>query len=201
MGASVAGEAEERAARFGRRVVLLGAPGSGKGTQACHLSAALGVPVIATGEMLRDAVAAGSELGARVEGVMAAGAFVADDLMAEVVANRLAQEDARPGFILDGYPRTTGQAATLDGILARASAGVDRVLLLEVPEVELVRRALGRGRTDDREEVIRERLRLFHEKTEPLVALYRDRGQLAVVNGFQPVEAVTADLLAALEAA
>ncbi|NLN10899.1 MAG: AAA family ATPase, partial [Acidobacteria bacterium] len=100
--------------------MMLGAPGSGKGTQALHLAESLQVPAISTGEMLREAVAAGSELGARVEGVMAAGALVADDLMGEVVASRLERDDARAGFILDGYPRTTGQAETLDGILARA---------------------------------------------------------------------------------
>lgn len=181
-------------------MVLLGAPGSGKGTQAGFLAAALGVPVISTGEMLRDAVAAGSELGRRVEGLMAAGGLVADDLMGEVVKNRLSQEDARAGFILDGFPRTTEQAATLDAVLAEGGNALDRVLLFEVPEGELVRRALGRGRTDDREEVIRDRFLLYREKTQPLVALYRERGLLAVVNGFQPVAQVTADLLAALEA-
>ncbi|MCL4837129.1 MAG: adenylate kinase [Thermoanaerobaculia bacterium] len=196
----MAGEAEAGAGRYGRRVVLLGAPGSGKGTQAAFLAAALGVPVISTGEMLRDAVAAGSELGRRVEGVMAAGALVADDLMGEVVESRLSQDDARAGFILDGYPRTTAQAATLDEVLARSGAALDRVLLFDVPEGELVRRALGRGRSDDKEEVIRERFLLYREKTQPLVALYRERSLLAVVNGFQPVGQVTADLLAALEA-
>ena len=183
-----------------RRVIMLGAPGSGKGTQALHLAESLQVPAISTGEMLREAVAAGSELGARVEGVMAAGALVADDLMGEVVASRLERDDVRAGFILDGYPRTTGQAETLDGILARAGVKIERVLLLEVPEAELIRRALGRGRADDREEVIRERLRVYREKTEPLISFYRERGLLATVDGYQPVATVTAALIAALGA-
>lgn len=179
-------------------VVLLGAPGSGKGTQAERLATALGVPAISTGEMLREAVATGTELGARVGGVMAAGDLVDDGLMAEVVAARLGQADARGGFLLDGYPRTPGQAETLDRLLAANDVRIDAVLYLDVPEEELVRRALGRKRADDREAVIRSRLAVYREKTEPLVAHYGGRGLLVKVDGHRTMDAVTRSLLEAL---
>lgn len=185
----------------GLRAVMLGAPGSGKGTQAEVLARALGIPTISTGEMLRQAVAAGSELGGRVEGIMAAGKLVDDALMAEVVADRLARPDAAAGFLLDGYPRTPPQADTLDELLAARDARLDAVVLLEVPEEELVRRALGRRRADDTEEVIRERLRVYREKTEPLVDHYQRRGLLVRVDGDRPINAVTQVALAALRKA
>jgi len=180
------------------RAVLLGAPGCGKGTQAERLAEVLGIPTISTGEMLRQAVAEGSELGARVEGTMAAGRLVDDGLMAEVVAERLSRPDAAKGFLLDGYPRTPDQAATLDRLLGGRGHRLDAVILLEVPEEELVRRALGRKRADDGEAVIRERLRVYREKTEPLVGLFAQRGLLLRIDGDRPVEAVTEAVLAAL---
>lgn len=183
---------------LGLRAVLLGAPGSGKGTQAERLALALGVPTISTGEMLRQAVAQATELGARVESVMAAGGLVDDDLMAAVVSERLARPDAARGFLLDGYPRNLEQAATLDRLLAGRGSGLDAVIVLEVPEDELVRRALGRRRADDIETVIRERLRVYRDKTEPLVGHYEVRGSLVRIDGNRPVEAVTQLALAAL---
>lgn len=185
----------------GLRAVMLGAPGSGKGTQAEVLARVLGVPAISTGEMLRQAVAEGTELGARVEGIMASGKLVDDALMAEVVAERLARPDAEPGFLLDGYPRTPPQAESLDGLLGARGASLDAVLLLDVPEEELVRRALGRRRADDTDSVIRERLRVYREKTEPLVAHFERRGLLVRIDGNRPVEAVTQVALAALRKA
>jgi adenylate kinase len=182
----------------GLRAVLLGAPGSGKGTQAEFLAAAVGVPAISTGAMLRDAVAMGSALGAKVEGIMAAGGLVDDGLMAEVVRERLSRSDAASGFLLDGYPRTTGQAATLDSILGERQETLDVVLMLDVPEPVLVERAIARQRADDREEVVRERLRVYREKTEPLVAHYDRRGLLRRVNGERSVGEVTSAILAAL---
>jgi len=183
----------------GISAVLLGPPGSGKGTQAERLSEALGVPAISTGEMLRQAVEEGTELGGRVAGVMASGALVDDDLMAEVVEGRLGRPDASSGFLLDGYPRTLAQAGTLDRLLEARSGRLDAVVLFEVPEDVLIRRALARKRADDLEEVIRERLRVYREATEPLVEHYGERDLLIRVDGDQAIEAVTGATLAALE--
>ena len=181
------------------RIVLLGPPGAGKGTQAELLAGQLGVPAISTGDMLRQAVASGTELGGKVQGIMASGALVDDATMAEVVKDRLAKDDARPGFLLDGYPRTLPQAQTLEGILTEAGRELDAVLCVEVPEEELVRRAVQRKRgDDDREEVVRERLRVYREKTEPLIGYYRERGLLYPIDGNLPIEKVTSQMLIAL---
>ncbi|MEO8198432.1 MAG: adenylate kinase [Thermoanaerobaculia bacterium] len=179
----------------GLRAVMLGAPGSGKGTQAEYLAAALGVPAISTGAMLRDAVALGSALGRKVEGIMASGALVDDGLMAEVVRERLGRTDAASGFLLDGYPRTTGQAATLDSILEQRRETLDAVVMLDVPEPVLVARAVARQRADDQEEVVRERLRVYREKTEPLVAHYESRNLLRRIDGERTVGEVTTAIL------
>ncbi len=182
-----------------RRIVLLGPPGSGKGTQAVFLAERLGVPAISTGEMLRQAVDEGNALGNRVAGIMGRGDLVDDATMAEVVEERLARQDAQVGFLLDGYPRTTVQAETLAGIVERAGRGLDAVLLIDVPPPVLIARALGRGRADDTEEVIAERLRVYGNKTEPLVGYYKALGLLREINGDQTIEAVTMDLVRALE--
>jgi adenylate kinase len=193
----VVGGAENRAT--GRpRIVLLGPPGAGKGTQAELLASQLGVPAISTGDMLRQAVSSGAELGRKVQSIMASGALVDDATMADVVKDRLAKADARQGFLLDGYPRTLPQAHTLEGILTEAGRELDAVLLVEVPEEELVRRAVLRQREDDREEVVRERLRVYREKTEPLIGYYRERGLLYPIDGNLPVEQVTSQMLIAL---
>jgi adenylate kinase len=176
----------------GYRVVLLGPPGAGKGTQGIVLCQRLGVPAISTGDMLREAVAEGTELGNKVQGIMASGALVDDATMAEVVRDRLAKADARRGFLLDGYPRTLPQAETLAGVLRDAGQDLDAVLLVDVPEDELVRRTLLRGRADDQETVIRERLRVYREKTAPLIGYYKERGLLREIDGNRPVEEVTA---------
>lgn len=182
--------------RIGRyKVVLLGPPGAGKGTQAQVLCEHLNVPAISTGDMLREAVAEGSQLGRRVQEIMASGALVDDATMAEVVRERLARPDARQGFLLDGYPRTLPQARTLEGILDGMSEELDAVLLVEVPEAELVRRTLLRGRADDTENVVRERLRVYREKTEPLIGYYKERGLLRAIDGDRPIEEVTARML------
>jgi adenylate kinase len=181
------------------RIVLFGPPGAGKGTQAALLADQLGVPAISTGDMLREAVASGSELGGRVKGIMASGGLVDDDILAAVVRERLAQGDARPGFLLDGFPRTLPQAAALERILSESGQELDAVLSIEVPEEELVRRAVLRGRgEDDREEVVRERLRVYREKTEPLIGYYKERGLLYPIDGHLPVDKVTSQMLIAL---
>ena len=179
----------------GARVVLLGPPGAGKGTQGQILCQHLGIPSISTGDMLREAVAEGSPLGTKVQGIMASGALVDDALMADVVRDRLAKPDAARGYLLDGYPRTLPQAETLAGILRDAGKDLDAVLLVDVPEDELVRRALLRGRADDKEDVIRERLRVYREKTAPLIGYYRERGLLREIDGNRPIEDVTAGML------
>jgi adenylate kinase len=181
------------------RVVFLGPPGSGKGTQAQLLARDLGVPAISTGDMLREAVANGSELGRRVRRIMEAGDLVGDDLMAEVVKERLANADTDRGFLLDGYPRTASQAETLRSILVGSSDTLDHVVFIDVPEQELVRRALLRQRVDDKEEVVRERLRVYRERTQPLVDYYRGQGLLREIDGNRPVESVRRAILDALE--
>ena len=183
------------------RLVLLGAPGSGKGTQAARLAIELGVPAISTGEMLRKAVAAGTELGGRVEAILESGALVDDQTMAEVVAVRLEQEDAAAGYLLDGYPRTLEQAAALENILAAQESELDAVLFIDVPEAELVRRALARQRADDNEETIRKRLAVYRDKTEPLVGHYRDLGLLRKIDGYRSIEEVSAAILGVLRSA
>ncbi len=178
------------------RVVFLGPPNSGKGTQAALLAETLAIPAISTGEMLRAAVAAGTELGRRVEGVMASGALVDDGLMADVVRDRLSQPDAETGYILDGYPRTVPQAETLAEILSGESLAA--VLLVDAPEDVLVARALSRGRADDQEDVARERLRVYREKTAPLEAYFDDRGLLRRIDGSQPIENVAGQIRSTL---
>jgi len=181
-----------------RRIIFLGPPNSGKGTQAVTLAERLGIPAISTGEMLRAAVASGSELGSRVEDVMARGELVDDELMAEVVRERLGRDDAAAGFLLDGYPRTVGQAETLAEILSEIGAAIDDVVFIDAPAEVLVRRALGRGRADDREAVVRERLRVYREKTAPLVEFYEAEGSLRRIDGDQTIAEVGRDVLAAL---
>lgn len=179
-----------------RRVILLGPPNSGKGTQAAFVAERLGIPHISTGDMLREARDAGTELGERVKSLLAAGELVDDDTMADLVAERLARPDAREGFLLDGYPRTMRQVHDLDRILGGTE--VEAVILIEVPEEVLVERGLGRGREDDTEEVIRKRIRVYREQTEPLVDHFRNRGRLEEVDGDRPIAEVTEQVLEAL---
>jgi len=184
----------------GANIVLLGPPGAGKGTQAVVLASRLGVPAISTGDMLREAVAQGNPLGRKVQGIMASGALVDDGTMAEVVRERLRHDDARHGFLLDGYPRTLPQAETLSGVLTSAAKKLDAVLLVEVPVDELVRRSLLRGRADDAEDVVRERQRVYREKTEPLIGYYERLGLLRRIDGNRAIDEVTGQMLAALGA-
>jgi len=182
----------------GYRLILLGPPNSGKGTQAGRIAERLGIPAISTGDMLRQAVAAGTELGRRVEEILASGELVDDATMAEVVRERLREGDTRPGFLLDGYPRTLPQAETLEAILGERGEELDAAVLVEVPEEELLARALGRGRDDDTEEVLRERFRVYREKTAPLVGYYEERDLLRRVDGDRPVPEVTSRIFHAL---
>lgn len=181
------------------RVVLLGAPGSGKGTQAERLAQRCGYEVISTGVRLRKEVESGSPLGKQVAAVMASGKLVADELMIALVKSVLNELNAGQRFILDGFPRTIAQATALHGVLAELRSPLDRVIYLEVPEEELVRRLVARGRQDDDEAVVRERLRVFAEATSPLVAWYEERSLLRRVFGLGPVAEVTGRIVQALE--
>ncbi len=182
-----------------KRIVFLGPPNSGKGTQAVRLAEKLDIPAISTGEMLRAAVDSGSSLGARVKDILASGQLVDDDLMAEVVRDRLTRDDASEGFLLDGYPRTLPQAETLGEILDERGDRLDDVVLIVAPTEVLVGRALSRGRVDDQEDVVRERLEVYAKQTAPLVEVYESQGLLRRVDGDQTIEEVERQVLAAVE--
>lgn len=187
-----------------RRLLFLGPPGAGKGTQAQRLGARLGVPQISTGEMLRAAQASGSEMGRQVKVIMERGELVPDAVVIRVVEERLGQPDARSGFILDGFPRTLEQAKALDGLLAKLGLRLERCVAIQVDEEELVDRLLRRSqlehRTDDDEPTIRKRMDVYRERTAPLIAYYRGRGTLAEVDGIGTVEEVARRIDEALAA-
>ena len=187
-----------------RRLVLLGAPGAGKGTQAARLVGKLGVPKISTGDLLREAVAAGSELGLRVRGTMERGELVSDEIVIELVRERLARPDAGRGFVLDGFPRTVKQAEALDRLLGELGTGLQRCVALQVDEdavVErLVKRAELEGRSDDRPETIRNRIRVYRRDTAPLIDYYRGRSLLREIDGMGSVEQVQQAIEEALAA-
>ena len=172
-------------------LVILGRQGSGKGTQAARLVEAYRPIHISTGDMLRAAVAAGTELGLQARALMDAGDLVSDDLINGIVAERLAQPDvAENGFLLDGYPRTPDQAAAMEVFLAEAGTPLDAAVNLDVPVDEVTARMLARGRADDTEEAIRRRLALYESETAPLLAWFADRGLLDVVDGLGDVDVV-----------
>jgi adenylate kinase len=176
------------------RLIFLGPPGAGKGTQAQSLAQARGIPHISTGDILRGAVAQKTELGQKAQSYMDRGELVPDQLMLDLVRERLAQSDAAPGWVLDGFPRTAVQAAFLDALLQEMSQACDAVVNFEVPDEILVERLLGRGRKDDTDAVIRHRLVVYHQQTAPLIDFYRDRDLLLSIDGNQPVEIVSQNL-------
>lgn len=214
------------------RIVLLGAPGSGKGTQAQRLRDDKGIPQVSSGDLLRDAVARGTELGRRAKAAMDAGELVSDEIVLGLIRERLGRPDASGGFILDGYPRNVAQAGALDALLAELRQPIDAVVLMDVDTSVLFKRLTGRRscpkcgkvfnvysspsplgdrcdnhpgaegpqlvqRADDREDVIENRLKVYHSQTSPLIEHYRARGLLKVVDADQPVEQVYADFLRA----
>ena len=178
-------------------VTLLGPPGSGKGTQATRLRDGLGFDVLSTGDLLRKEREAGSDLGRSAAGFMDRGELVPDDVVVAAVEDAIGRRGDRP-VVLDGFPRTVSQAMALDRTLA--SGGLDSAILIDVPDDEVVRRILNRhqGRSDDTEETARERLRVYHRDTEPLVAYYDERGLLRRVDGTRDADAVEDDVRAAL---
>ena len=179
-----------------RRLLLLGPPGVGKGTQAQRLIDELGIPQISTGEMLRAAVAAGTPVGRQAKGYMDRGELVPDAVVIGVARERIAQPDARQGFILDGFPRTVAQAEALDRMLGELGMRLERCVALTADGEELVKRLLLRarkeGRADDNEETIRTRMKVYQDQTAPLVAYYRERGILAEVDGVGGIEEIAA---------
>lgn len=186
-------------------ILVLGPQGSGKGTQAKRISTAYGVPHVSTGDMFRGAVAAGSDLGRRVEPLLAAGELVPDELTVSLIRERLAEADARNGFVLDGFPRNLAQADALDVMLAEIGRALDVVLFFDLADDIAVERLHGRareeGRADDTPEVIARRLAVYHEQTEPVVEHYRSAGILAPVPAERTVDQVFAEIQAALTGA
>jgi adenylate kinase len=186
-------------------VLLLGPQGAGKGTQGKLIAAEYGVPHIATGDMLRAAMAAGTELGRRVKPIYDAGDLVPDEIMIALIRERLAADDATGGFVLDGFPRTAPQADALDAMLDEIERPLTVVFEFQLAEQVAIERLLGRaqqeGRPDDTPEAIRKRLDLYREQTEPLVEYYRARGILVGVPAEPPVEHVFAEIQRALEQA
>lgn len=184
------------------RLVLLGAPGSGKGTQAVRLKQALGIPHISTGDLLRAAVAEGTPLGLQAKTVMERGELVSDDIVLGMLDERLSAGDTGKGFILDGYPRNSAQAWALDGLLQRLGQPVDHAVLLEVDNELLIARIAGRakaeGRSDDTPETVRRRLGIYSEQTAPVIDFYEHADKLLRVDGVGEVEQVTRRVLAAL---
>ena len=184
-------------------LLVLGPQGSGKGTQAKRISAAHGIPHVSTGDMFREAVTAGTELGRQVEPILASGDLVPDDLTVALIRERLSEQDARDGFVLDGFPRNLAQAEALDGMLAEIGRGLDAVLFFDLSDelaVERIRgRALDEGRDDDSPEAIARRLAIYHEQTEPVVERYRATGKLVPLHAARSIEEVSTEIEAALD--
>ncbi len=180
-------------------VLMMGPPGAGKGTQAKLLGERYGIPQISTGDMLREATASGSELGERVKGIMARGELVPDDVVIELVRERLERPDCAKGFILDGFPRTASQAAALDALLGDRGREPLQVVFVDVPEDELRRRILtrGEGRADDTEETVTKRLEVYQRETAPVLDHY---GEAVVrIGGLGTIEEVASQIPPALE--
>ena len=184
------------------RMVLLGPPGAGKGTQAARISERLGIPAISTGDIFRANVAGATELGVLAKSYMDKGEYVPDSVTNAMVKDRISQDDAAQGFLLDGYPRTEAQVHELDAMLEQAGLSLDVVLEItadaEVVVARLLKRATEQNRADDTEDVIRRRLEVYAEQTEPLAALYADKGLLVSVDGIGELDDVTDRILTAL---
>ena len=179
------------------RMILLGPPGAGKGTQAARLEDNYGLKQLSSGDTLRAEVAAGTELGQKVQAIMDRGDLVSDEIIIDLIANRIVQDDCSRGFILDGFIRTVPQAEALDAMLADKGMGLDAVLLIEANEQELLDRMLGRAaqdgdnaRADDNEEVFKKRLKVYTDQTAPLIPYYADNGLLKSIDGMRDIETV-----------
>ena len=182
---------------MGRRLLILGPPGAGKGTQAAMLCRAMGIPHVSTGVMLRDHVSRGTDLGREASAIMDSGGLVPDDIVVAMVEERLGRHDAACGFLLDGFPRTAPQAEALDRVLGDERP-LEAVLYVEVPEDEIVSRILARGRSDDTEDAIRTRIAVYRTETEPLVEMYSERGLVTPIHGVGDIDEVLARIVKAL---
>lgn len=181
------------------RLIFLGPPGAGKGTQAQAIAKEHSIPHVSTGDILRSAVADKTVLGLKAQSYMDAGELVPDQLILDLVHDRLSYDDVKAGWILDGFPRTAMQATFLDALLAEIHQSCDYVINFDVPDDVLVARLLSRGRKDDVEEVIRHRLKVYRDQTAPLIAFYRDRQQLVSINGNQPIAEIASELRQLIE--
>ena len=185
------------------RLIIMGPPGAGKGTQARYIAEHFSIPAISTGDIFRANVTEGTPLGVEAKKYMDAGEYVPDEVTNLMVRNRIDEDDATPGFLLDGYPRTLAQVTELDGMIEFTGHRLDAVVVLTVDSEELVQRLLQRaqtdGRADDTEDVIRRRQEIYGEQTEPLIGVYRERGILVEVDGMGEVDDVTARIFAALD--
>ena len=191
------------------RMIVLGPPGAGKGTQSVRISERYGIPQLSTGDMLRAAVAAGTPVGLRAKSVMDAGGLVSDEIVVGIVADRIEEDDARKGFILDGFPRTVAQADALEGMLAGKGIALDAVIEFVVDEAALLDRIANRAREaqergepvrkDDNPEVFKTRLESYREQTAPLSSHYERKGRLRKIDGMKPIDEVTQDVIAILE--
>ena len=185
------------------RLLLIGMPGAGKGTQAERLSQSYGIPAISTGDIFRHNVKNETELGKQAKAFMDRGEYVPDSLTNALVRDRLSHDDAKNGFLLDGYPRTADQVAELDDILASMGEKLDAVVNITANTDEVVKRLLNRakeqGRADDTEDVIRRRLEVYEEQTAPLIAIYESRGLVRTVDGLGEVDEVTARIVNTLK--
>ena len=186
------------------RLLIVGPPGAGKGTQSARLAARYSIPAIATGDIFRQNIADHTPLGAKVKAIVDAGDYVPDSLTNELVTSRLEEPDASDGFLLDGYPRTLEQVAYLDQLLASKGQQLDAVIQLVADQEEVIarlrKRAIEQGRVDDSEEAIRHRQEVYTRETIPLIAVYRDGGQLIEVDGLGDVDEVSVRIAEALAA-
>ena len=187
-------------------IILFGPPGAGKGTQAQRIVERHGVVQLSTGDMLRAAIAAGSELGLKAKSLMDEGKLVPDDVIIGMIADRMNDEDCKKGVILDGFPRTIAQAKALDAMFAAGHIQLDQVIEIQVDEAALFARIENRAaepgdaRSDDTAEVLEQRLKVYHENTAPVLPYYRDKGQLNIVDGMQSIEEVAAQIESLLSA-